>query len=285
MSKALKENKLSSSRLGRALLAVSLTASLAAAGCTTNRTPGSGEPYRDGFVRTAPTGGVTGGSEMPVPPPMISSSSASSNRNAYVGPDAAAAIMAQRQPQVRVLGASNPSDVVDSSSTASSTAQRNANVMYEPQRVTVNSSINSAPVPAIVDVGDPTIITSDGVVIGTSGMISNSTITSTPATTVTAASPATPTATTLTPGAFAGNSTATPATTGTGIASVTTATSGTLTTTPVGTVGATIPSGMTPTTTTTNAGTRLTVRRTGTQAAGTVRAQRSSGGQITITNQ
>jgi hypothetical protein len=107
MAKNLKSKQLRGSSVSRALLAVSLTASLAAAACTTNRTPGAGEPMRDSFIRRSPTSGVSSGSETPLPPPMISSSSQSSR--VYVGPDQAAAIMATNQPpKVKVLGISNP---------------------------------------------------------------------------------------------------------------------------------------------------------------------------------
>jgi hypothetical protein len=95
----------------RVLLAVSLSTTLAATGCTTNRTLGNGAPVRDGSVRTAPTGGVSGGSEIPVPPPMTSPVDASPRARGqgdpYVGPEVAATMMA-RQQRVRVLGPANP---------------------------------------------------------------------------------------------------------------------------------------------------------------------------------
>lgn len=97
--------------VSRALLAVSLSASLLGAACTTNRTPGAGEPMRDSFIRRSPTSGISSGSETPLPPPMTSSSSQSSK--VYVGSDQAAAIMATNQPpKVKVLGISNPGPAV-----------------------------------------------------------------------------------------------------------------------------------------------------------------------------
>src|SRR5690349_15404947 len=66
---------LNSKDLARPLLALSLAASLAAFGCTTNLNPGNGTPTRGGSdIHTAPTSGLNGGSESaPVtPPPMTS---------------------------------------------------------------------------------------------------------------------------------------------------------------------------------------------------------------------
>lgn len=105
MSKAHEKKNLQKRRTAGPLLAVSLAASLAAFGCTTNRNLGNGTPTRSGpDVRTAPTSGVTSGSEgeTPVlPPPMTSAT--------LTRADAAAAIMAQQQPaRGRYLGIVNP---------------------------------------------------------------------------------------------------------------------------------------------------------------------------------
>jgi len=63
MGKTQKNNDLRGQRRLRPLLAVSLAASLAAFGCTTNLNPGSGTPMRVGpELRSAPTSGVTSGS-------------------------------------------------------------------------------------------------------------------------------------------------------------------------------------------------------------------------------
>ena len=101
-------------RTSRSLLAVSLAASLAALGCTTNHNLGNGTPTRSGpDVRTGPTSGVTTGGESytpPLPPPMTSSYSVpTTTRSIRRSPAEAAAIMAQHQvSRVRYLGVSNP---------------------------------------------------------------------------------------------------------------------------------------------------------------------------------
>jgi hypothetical protein len=110
-------------RTSRSLLAVSLAASLAAFGCTTNLNPGNGTPTRSGpEIRTAPTSGVGSGSETVTPPPMTSSYTRSytgaevmprvtprSSRSIRRSADEAAAIMAGRQAlRGRYLGPANP---------------------------------------------------------------------------------------------------------------------------------------------------------------------------------
>lgn len=304
MGKQLKDNNLAGGRVSRALLAISLSAALAAAGCTTNRNPGSGEPIRDGFVRTAPTGGVTGGSEMPTPPPMISSytgsevlSTAAARRNAYVGPDAAAAIMAQQQPRVRVLGPSNPGSLGTGTGTTSelaTTDRRNAEIMYVPPRVTVNSTLDSPATAAYANdgstaaVGSGAIIgavTADGTIIGTTGTTSNATLgatttgttsrvgTATTGTTAASVAPA------LTPGVVAGTTTATPTVASTPLSTVTSGTAGTVVTS-AGVVNRNTTGTITPTTTTTTAGSRITARRTSTTTSGTT-ANATVGGMTT----
>jgi hypothetical protein len=77
MGKIFDHKDLQTRRTSRSLLALSLAASLAAFGCTTNLNLGNGAPSRSGSeIRTAPTSGVSSGSESaPVlPPPMTSSS-------------------------------------------------------------------------------------------------------------------------------------------------------------------------------------------------------------------
>ncbi|HEU4888708.1 MAG TPA: hypothetical protein VFV49_12550, partial [Thermoanaerobaculia bacterium] len=78
MSKVLKNSDLSERPAIRTLLVVSLCASIAAFGCTTDRTVGNGDPVTTPGVRTSPTGGATTGTETEsVPPPMMSSYSGS----------------------------------------------------------------------------------------------------------------------------------------------------------------------------------------------------------------
>ena len=70
MGKTHEHNDLHSRRTLRSLLAFTLAASLAAFGCTTNLNPGNGTPMRVGpELRSAPTSGISTGSETPVPPP------------------------------------------------------------------------------------------------------------------------------------------------------------------------------------------------------------------------
>ncbi|HEX2836381.1 MAG TPA: hypothetical protein VHW00_25475 [Thermoanaerobaculia bacterium] len=305
MGKQLNDNKLASGRISRALLAISLSASLAAAGCTTNRNPGSGEPIRDGFVRTAPTGGVTGGSEMPTPPPMISSytgsealPTASARPSAYVGPAEAAAIMARQQPRVRVLGPSNPGSIGTTGTVTTSelapTDRRNAEIMYVPPRVTVNSTLDSPATAAYSNDGSAAAagggaiigaVTADGTIIGSAGTTSNATISN--ATSGTTTTGITTTGTTaasvapaLTPGVLAGTTTATPTVASTPLSTVTSGTSGTVVTS-AGTINRNTTGTMTPTTTTTTAGSRLTARRNGGSTTTGTTANARVGGMTT----
>jgi hypothetical protein len=116
MGKNQKTNDLIRRRTLRPLLAVSLAASLAAFGCTTNHNLGNGTPTRVGpELRSAPTSGVTSGSERELPPPMTSSYSPKSTVNVVTprsirrSADEAAAIMADRGVvRARYLGPANP---------------------------------------------------------------------------------------------------------------------------------------------------------------------------------
>lgn len=141
-------------RTSRSLLAVSLAASLAAIGCTTNQNLGNGTPTRSGpDVRTGPTSGVTSGGESytpPMPPPMTSSYSRpevvpTTTRSIRLSPGEAAAIMAQHQvSRVRYLGVSNPGPnggVVDPQSARVVDASR----LVNPQQFAV-ASVGGAPV-------------------------------------------------------------------------------------------------------------------------------------------
>jgi len=149
-------------RTSRSLLVVSLAASLAAFGCTTNQNLGNGTPTRSGpDVRTGPTSGVTTGGESytpPLPPPMTSSYSrpevAPTTTRITTGsirrsPAEAAAIMAQHQAtRVRYLGVSNPGPnggVVD--------PQTDRGVLVNPQ-ATVSSSLSSR-VPTVTVASTP----------------------------------------------------------------------------------------------------------------------------------
>ena len=124
MRNKLNHKNLNERPAARAMVALTLTASLAAFGCTTNRTPGNGEPYRSGpgvGPTAAPTSGVNGtssGSTVPDQPMMSSSTHTEAlptvNARAKrlpLSPDEAAAVMAGQTTLnrgVKVLGPVNP---------------------------------------------------------------------------------------------------------------------------------------------------------------------------------
>src|SRR5687768_6545260 len=159
MGKNLTYNDLHGRRATRSLLAVSLAASLAAFGCTTNQNLGNGTPVRSGGeLRSAPTSGVTSGQERSTPPPMTSSYTRAEvlptvTPRSVSRADRAAAIMAGHQAtRGRYLGVVNPgpgSRPYVSDQVALITAvPPNPSLQTNPQ-LTVNSSISSNPSPAI----------------------------------------------------------------------------------------------------------------------------------------
>jgi hypothetical protein len=185
MIKALQNKNLSRRPAARALLAVSLTLSLVAFGCTTNRTPGNGDPVMTPGSRFTPTGGIGSGSESApsIPPPMVSSSTYSSvssqalphvnARTTRLSPDEAAAIMADQAPRVRVLGTtvSGPTNRPSASNSVTTGQFVNPALQTNPQ-LTVNSSLTSQPVAGIISgageaVGGDVIVVPDGTVPGT----------------------------------------------------------------------------------------------------------------------
>lgn len=185
MSKALTMNRL---QAGRGVVAGALCVALSAFGCTTDRTLGNGQPTRSTpYVRTAPTAGVSSGSQTSVLPPSMTSSAlaptnaalpetASRQRNVRRGTltgltaDQAAAIMAQRQgiqSGFRVLGPSDPGFpsrpyVTSSQPMTSAAAGRGADsTLY-----TVNETPFSVQVPGVVDTGATTTGITGAVVTG-----------------------------------------------------------------------------------------------------------------------
>lgn len=164
MSKALKNSNLSGGSGTRALLVISLSAALAAFGCTTDRNIGNGTPLTTPGMRVSPTSGsASPGSETAptTPPSMTSSSSLSAQplpvvqrRSVRVSPAEAAAIMAQHQPRVTYLGPADPGlGLNPGSSTANGTyvtgAYQNPALRTNPQ-LTINSSISSPSTAAII---------------------------------------------------------------------------------------------------------------------------------------
>lgn len=180
----------------RPLLAMSLAASLAAFGCTTDRNLGNGRPDGWSGVRTAPTSGVTSGSETaPTPPPMTSSYSRPEplprvSRTIHrLTPDEAAAIMADNRPKVRILGPANPGlrgNVYYSARQVTGQWQNPA-MITNPQQ-TINSSLTSGPTGGAItpgfddaDVGAFPVAegTSGNVIAGTDGTVANATVNAT----------------------------------------------------------------------------------------------------------
>ena len=154
MSKVLKNSDLTERPAIRTLLAFSLCASIAAFGCTTDRTLGNGDPVVTPGLRTSPTGGAATGTETEAtPPPMMSSYSGAQAlptvrpRVARVSREEAALILAELQPRVRVLGPVAPGN---GSHGYASDPQQIANAQRVGQRSTINSTIYSSPAEAII---------------------------------------------------------------------------------------------------------------------------------------
>lgn len=209
MGKKLNQKDLARTRISRSLLAVSLAASLAAFGCTTNQNLGSGTPGRSGSeLRTAPTSGVTIGQERPVPPPMTSSYTGADARPRAASrtgsrADQAAAILAAHQAaRGRYLGTVNPAPATRAYATGVAPAGFvNPALLTNPQ-LTVNSSISSGPVAGISTGVGSTFVTNGAVVTtpaaATSGFTSSAIVTGVAPTPATVAAP-------LPPGALATN--------------------------------------------------------------------------------
>ena len=279
MGKLQKTNDLRRQRALRPLLAVSLAASLAAFGCSTNLNPGSGTPTRVGpELRTAPTSGVTSGSERPLPPPMTSSYTRSeavqtvTPRTIRRSAEEAAAIMAGHQAvRGRYLGPSNPAATGRAYASDGAGGFVNPAMVTNPQS-TINSSISSGPTAAINSGaagggGAVTGVATSGV---TAGAVFAGTGTTTAAATTAATTPA---------GAFA---TSRPAVTDSVAANPTvTAASGAAPTPLTATSAATRTTAAT-TTTTAAATNAATVTSAGNGSS--VRILRNTNGNVTITN-
>lgn len=262
MGKNLTNNDLHGRRATRSLLAVSLAASLAAFGCTTNQNLGNGTPGRSGGeLRSAPTSGVTSGQERSTPPPMTSSYTRAEvlptvTPRSVSRADRAAAIMAGHQAaRGRYLGVVNPGPAsrpyVSDQVALITGVPPNPSLQTNPQ-LTLNSSISSNPSPAINSgVG--------GVAGSTGGVLVSGATTATTATTgVTSVLPA---------GAFAA-STVSPIEAASALPTVTATSAGTTATTA---------------TTTTTAAT-VDTATTNTAASAGVRIIRPTSGSPTITN-
>ncbi|HJQ37835.1 MAG TPA: hypothetical protein VKB93_11925 [Thermoanaerobaculia bacterium] len=185
------------------LLAFALIATLAAFGCTTNRTHGAGEPYIGGPSAgpMMPTSN-TGGTSVPTtPPPMTSSyrgnEQAVVTRPHKLTPDEAALVMVDHLPKVRVLGPVNPGPGRPYASNPVVTGQPLNYANLNPQ-VTVNSTLNSPATPVVTSGAD---INGD---VASAAVFPQTLAATTPTTAATAVSPTTaaasvPSATTATP--------------------------------------------------------------------------------------
>jgi hypothetical protein len=157
MSKVLRTDNLSERPSKRALVAITLCATMATFGCTTDRNLGNGNPVVSPGVRTSPTGGSSAGSETEAtPPPMMSSYSGTEalptvqRRVKKLSASEAAAIMAQhqQQPRVKVLGPAYPGLAGRPYFSDGLAAQYSLPQVYGP--ATVNSSLTSAPTPGTI---------------------------------------------------------------------------------------------------------------------------------------
>lgn len=282
-------NDLQKRRTSRSLLAVSLAASLAAFGCTTNLNPGNGTPTRSGpELRSAPTSGVTSGSERVTTPPQPMTSSYDSAQVlppvkprtiTRRSPDEAAAIMAGRQTlRGRYLGVVNPGPGNRPYASDYAGGFQNPALITNPQ-LTINSSISS-PAPGSIGNADfagvnmgvaTTGINTTGVTgtTGTTGTTAASTVTGTalPAGSFATVRPATAEA-------ISNNPTVTGASVGIGRAGIpVTGTTSAVTTTAAAT-----------TATTATAAASATPTVTSASVSGGVRIVRGTTGGVTITN-
>lgn len=177
MGKLQIDNNLQKRRTSRSLLAVSFAASLAAFGCTTNLNPGNGTPTRSGSeLRTAPTSGISTGSERTTPPQPTSSYNSAQvlapvtprvNRGITRRSAAeAAAIMTGAQAlRGRYLGVVNPGPGNRPYASDSAGGLGNPAMATNPQ-MTINSTISS-PAPGSIDSAAFPVTTGGAGILGT----------------------------------------------------------------------------------------------------------------------
>lgn len=290
------KNRTISGRAGTStLLALTLSASLAAFGCTTNQNVGNGEPATGAPAgRTAPTAGTNGGSSSgsSVPQPMTSSSRLSA--------DDAAAIMAQHEPaRGVVLGVTAQPDTGEARAvTNGATAVFDGTI----NQATINSTVGDPnPGAAMVSgAGDEAVILDAEGVVAPATVVTNVAGTTGVTTGNVVSSPITTTSATLpvSPGAFAAGapSTGTLAigtTQGSSLVTPVTAA-----TSPVIATGTTVTNSGSTIITTNGVGTATSTRATGanalrtgtatartTAASSSVRVVRNADGTVTVTNQ
>ena len=142
----------------RLMTAAALACTVATVGCTTDRTPGAGQPqrYAPSVSPTMPS--ATPGSEQsrPVNPPMISSYTPAPGvvivqRRPNL--DAVAIAAAQQGYRGRYLGPSDPTTGAYFMNPAVQTGQFQNPAMIANPQITVNSSISSPPTPVVTSGG------------------------------------------------------------------------------------------------------------------------------------
>lgn len=163
------------------LAALTLTMSLAAFGCTTNKYPGNGEPATSPMGSPTSTPGTSSGA---TPTSMTSSS----NVGAETSVDAIAILEADAAYRGKILGpaASATTSQAQADPTAQApTGQFQSPAAYANPQLTTNSSVSSAPVPVITS-GAGTGVSVAGVPVTTTGVtasaVTNATVLSTPVT-------------------------------------------------------------------------------------------------------
>jgi hypothetical protein len=181
MGKLQISNDLQKRRTSRSLLAVSLAASLAAFGCTTNLNPGNGTPTRTGpELRSSPTSGISTGTERVTPPPQPMTSSSYNSAQVLPpvtprtvnrgitrrSPAEAAAIMAGAQAlRGRYLGVVNPGPGNRPYVSDHAGGLGNPAMLTNPQ-MTINSTITS-PAPGSIDSAAFPVTTGGAGILGT----------------------------------------------------------------------------------------------------------------------
>ena len=183
----------------RAFAAAAAIASMAAFGCSTNRTPGDGQPAMTAPSTPSSTPGTSSGSN----PPMAS---AYTTGVAIDRANESAAIMAAHQRE-RFLGTINPSDAQPNPlQPAQPTGQFVPPSAYANPQATVNASISSDPIPVVTGDGG------GGVVFASSGTTPAATTAATTVVPTIAATTATPTTAAITTTPTVAATTATPTT-------------------------------------------------------------------------
>ena len=271
-------------RLRGGITAAVFACSLAVFGCSTNRTPGDGQPSMTPSMSPAATPGSSSGTSNP---PMASAMDIS---NSVQRANDAAAIVAAHQRE-RFLGYINP---VGPQPTPPDqmpvTGQMNPPSQYANPEATVNSSISSGPTP---------VISSGAAGSGAATFVAAPATVSAPSTGVTSSATATPTTAALsaTPGQFAAGASTTSTTAATATVANTAALTPTMSSAatpsptraanpPLASVGVTSSSTTTPTSSATSstAATGRLVLPNGVVTNGSVRAVTNASGAVVITN-